>query len=156
MARDRNNSPDNCDEGHSKAARIDDYISQLPQPRVPNADNERLGSYDTPAFRLGAIDEVNGPGATEVAEYVPTRHELLELARYWAKYAVSIEYAWFANQQGSSSEWRQRRFAWRRVDRIRNLLGAEVDKVLGEVYEHHGNIVGKKNWNAFLRGYGGR
>jgi len=67
------------------------YEAQCQKPRVRNADNEWLGSFGGSGLRIGAVDEVNGSGAAEVVGFIPTRHELLELARYWANVAVEIE-----------------------------------------------------------------
>lgn len=128
------------------------YEVQNREPQVRNADNEWLGSWDGRGFRIGFVEEVNGPGAAEVVGFIPTRHELLELARYWANVAVEIEYCWFLFEQVGSSDMRRQPFAWRRVSRIQELLGADVEKVVDKVYEEYGKKQEPRYWGAFLHG----
>ena len=73
------------------------YEAQCREPKIRNADNEWLGS----PFPIAAVEEVNGPGAAELAGFVPTRHELLELARYWAR----PEWAVKETQCGNADDW---------------------------------------------------
>ena len=124
------------------------YEAQCQEPKVRNADNEWLGS----PFPIAAVEEVNGTGAAEVVGFVPTRHELLELARYWAKVAVDIEYLWFLYQQVGSSDLRRQPFAWSRVGRIQELLGDDVSKIVDKVYEEYGRKQEPKYWDVFLNG----
>ena len=56
-----------------------------------NADNESLGAMRCGTFSIGYVEEVNGTGAQEVQEFLPTRHELLQLVKYWARVDVDIE-----------------------------------------------------------------
>ena len=128
------------------------YLTQKREPQVRNADNECLGSWGGAGFCVGFVEEVNGPGAAKVVGFIPTRHELLELVRYWANVAVEIEYHWFLCEQVGSSETRQHSFAWRRVNRIHELLGADVDKVIAEVHEELGKDANPRYWEAFLHG----
>jgi hypothetical protein len=130
----------------------DAYRAQIREPQVRNADNEWLGAVGGPSFLVGYLDEVNGPGAAEVAGFVPTRHELLELARYWTNVAVEIEYDWFLFDQVGSSDIRRQPFAWRRVGRIQELLGDEVCNVVDQVYEEYGKKQKPRYWEAFRHG----
>ncbi len=98
------------------------------------------------------VEEVNGSAAAEVIGFLPTRHELLELARFWANVAVDIEYFWFRYQKHSSAGICRRTFAWKRVARIQELLGADGDKVVDEVYEKFGKNQNDKYWEAFMHG----
>ena len=87
---------------------------------VTNADNERcmpLGGC------IGHVDEVNGNDAAEVPEFVPTRHELLLLARYWA--GVAIEMEWRSRDtECYGSDWSRRlSFGLARVARISRCIG---------------------------------
>lgn len=45
-----------------------------------NIDNQWL--WPTAGF-IGCVDEVNGVGAQEIPEFVPTRAELIQLLKYW-------------------------------------------------------------------------
>jgi hypothetical protein len=47
---------------------------------IRNADNADLQPLAGPNFRIGLVDKVNGEGAREVPEFIPTRAELVELA----------------------------------------------------------------------------
>jgi hypothetical protein len=47
-------------------------------------------------FSIGYVEEVNGTGAQEVQEFLPTRHELLQLVKYWARVDVDINTSTFA------------------------------------------------------------
>jgi hypothetical protein len=127
-----------------------DYFAQIREPRIRNADNKWLGSPRP----ICGVDEVNGPGAAEVTGFIPTRHELLELARYWANVAVDIEYCWFCYETVGSTDMRLNSFAWRRVSRIHEVLGDAVSKVVDEVYQEYGKKQNPQFWNAFLNGTG--
>ncbi len=129
-----------------------DFVAQRREPQFRNADNKGLGSCGRPGFCIGYVDEVNGPGAGEVVGFVPTRHELLELARYWATVAVDLEYFWFTYGQYSSDRFRRQSLAWRRVGRIQELLGEDTNKVVEKVYEEYGEKQEKRHWEAFLLG----
>jgi hypothetical protein len=151
----KDNDNDNKAEtigAEAKADYLAAFEAQNREPQVRNADNEWLGSWGGPSFRVGFVEEVNGPGAGEVAGVIPTRHEVLELAKYWAKCAVHIEYWWFLFEQVGSSETRQHSFAWRRVNRIHELLGADVDKAVADVYEELGKGANPRYWEVFLHG----
>ena len=49
-----------------------------------NPDSVGLGWYGDDRILIGYVDEVNGPGSEEVSGFVPTRHELIQLVKYWA------------------------------------------------------------------------
>jgi MacB-like periplasmic core domain len=84
---------------------------------------------------------------------VPTRHELIQLVKYWQREALEIEYWWFLFRQVGSSETRRRAFALRRVDRIWNLLGEEeVQQAVDGVYAEFGKNTDAMLWDVFLRG----
>ena len=88
---------------------------------VRNSDNDLL----LPMGVCGSVDEVNGPGAAEIPDFVPTRHELLQLLNFWVKEALDYEYFEFLYAQTGSTELRLIPYAWRRVNRIGELLGEE-------------------------------
>ena len=121
-------------------------------PSVPNADNRDLGELRGGGVTIGSVDEVNGPGAEEIAAFVPTRHELLLLARYWAERAVGTEFKVFLTAQTGSTEIRIQPYAWARINRIGSLLGDCVEKIVEEVYEQFGTHQNSRFWQAFLHG----
>ena len=126
--------------------------TQLWEPDVKNVDNDGLGALNMRGGRIGVVDEVNGPGATEVPGFLPTQHELLELVRYWAGIAIGIDWRWFVDECYGSEDIRLEPYAWKRISRIGDLLGEErVKKVVDEVYEEYGETH-KKHWNVFLHG----
>src|SRR5215472_10713447 len=100
----------------------DNFLRDLNNPAVKNADNDWLGAVRAGLFTIGHVDEVNGRGAEEVP-FVPTRHELIQLVKYWARTAFDIEYEWFLYQQSGSSDRRRQPFALNRISRIQLVIG---------------------------------
>ena len=49
---------------------------------VKNKDNDSLLPWGNDRFVVGYVDEVNGPGAAEIPDFIPTRHELLSRMTY--------------------------------------------------------------------------
>ena len=97
----------------------DEQLKDSHAPSVKNADNQHLGGDCW-------VDEVNGPGATEVPDFVPTRHELVQLVRFWMEKKLRYEFTeelCFAHS--SPSGLRQAGFAWRRIQHIGRFLGRE-------------------------------
>lgn len=122
-------------------------------PVVRNADNDSLGPSGGYGFIIGYVDEVNGRGAEEIQGFLATRHELIQLAKYWTTKAIDIEYWWFLYEQVGTSETRSRAFAWRRVSRIEEIVGKEeVDGAVKEAYDEYGKRLDAKAWNIFLNG----
>ncbi len=86
-------------------------------------------------------DYVNGRGAEEIPDFVPTRDELLQLLNYWVKEALDYEYfdCLFIP------------YAWRRVDRIGELLGEErAKKAVEEAYAEFGKDKDQRDWEIFM------
>jgi hypothetical protein len=99
------------------------------------------------------VSEVNGPDSAEMPEYVPTRHELLQLAKYWATLALDLQFDFFLYGQTGSSEYRRDAFAKRRIGRIAEILGREdIDKVIDQVYEEYGKKQDARAWTIFMTG----
>src|ERR1035441_4094782 len=84
----------------------------------PSPDSDGLGFHSKGRWTVGYVDEVNGPGAVEMPGVVATKHELIQLVKYWAEIRIDIRYVWFANQCVSSSETRLESFSGRRIARI--------------------------------------
>jgi hypothetical protein len=111
---------------------------------------EPIGNHK---FLIGSVDEVNGRGAEEISAFVPTRYEMIQLAKYWANVAIDIEYFWFCCEQVGSSDRRRRSFAWRRVSRIAELLGEnEIDQAVKDAYDDFGKSRDPRIWNIFRNG----
>ncbi len=123
---------------------------------VKNADNERLMPWTSNMFVTGYVDEVNGPGASEVVDFVPTRHELIQLARYWAQTLLDNHWWYFSVGQDGSTGWRERQFASLRLGRLACVLGdPEVDRIVDRVWDGFSRRIPdheKPFWNIFLNG----
>ncbi len=99
------------------------------------------------------LDEFNGPGAEEIQGFVPTRHELIQLVKYWAKVELDLNYFMFIDSTTESDWLRQTSFAQRRIGRIAELLcDDEVNKTIDEVYAEIRKTFDKRHWDIFLNG----
>ena len=114
---------------------------------VTNSDNEGLG----PMGPIGFVDEVNGPGAEEIHGFVPTRHELIQIVKYWAYVELELTHLMHVSQQTGSDWLRKTSFAGRRIGRIERILGGdEVEKAVVEVYGEFLKKHYKEIWNVFV------
>jgi hypothetical protein len=52
---------------------------------VLTPDSDYLGAFGCGSLVIGWVPEVNGEGAVEAKEFVPTRHELSIIARHWLR-----------------------------------------------------------------------
>lgn len=103
--------------------------------------------------RFAYVDEVNGPNSAEMPEFVPTRYELIQLAKYWVTIALDLRFDYFLYTSTGSSEWRLDAFASRRVGRIVEILGQdEINKVIDQAYEEYGKEQDPRAWSIFLNG----
>jgi hypothetical protein len=124
-----------------------------------NADNKELlpdlfaGPDGVVAAVLGHVDEVNGQGAEEVPDFVPTRHELIELAKYWAREELEIKWSLFLYGSLCTSEALVGSFTCRRMDRIAAVLGVdEFDQAIDEVYVRFQAEHNQTLWDIFRNG----
>jgi len=119
---------------------------------IKNSDNEHLFSHEI--FEGYYVDEVNGAGAAEVAGYIPTRHELVQLVKYW--YGRLLDDEWFRFLYGGwdSREFRIGRFAPRRIRRAAAAIGQEeVDRAIKQVKdEFKANLNDTRLWEIFENG----
>jgi hypothetical protein len=103
---------------------------------VKNADNKYLMPWGDSNFTVGYVDSVNGCGARECPEFVPTVEELRRLARYWMDVWLNNMWMFFTFGQTGSSEIRENPFAENRVARIEAILGEEeVQRLWDEAWE---------------------
>tara|TARA_B100000315_G_scaffold2694_1_gene2559 strand:- start:85 stop:462 length:378 start_codon:yes stop_codon:yes gene_type:complete len=94
---------------------------------VCNQDNGGVLPTPVPGFGvIGWVEEINGQGAEEVSEFIPTRHELEQLAEYWYTQYLEIERWEDMTQSTGSTELRLKGFATQRVNRIELLIGQEA------------------------------
>ena len=82
-----------------------------------------LGPLGASFLLIGSVDEVNGQGAVEVPEFVPTRFELKIVAEHWNREYLQTSFWCFCVQGSGSREIRIRPFAVPRLNRIESVLG---------------------------------
>ena len=118
-------------------------------PNVVNPDNQSLH----PIGSIGHVDEVNGPGAIGMPDFIATRHELLQLAKYWFTVAIDYEFFMFLYQQTGSDWLRKMHFGYRRVNRIAACLGdAAVEQACKEAEGTFVKTVDANAWRIFCEG----
>jgi hypothetical protein len=102
---------------------------------------------------VGAVPEVNGEGAVEERGNVPTRHELMIIARYWLKKVRTIEFDWFYYACVGSTDIRVQPYGYRRLGRIEQILGADaIDILEREINSELEAKVGPRLWKMFFKG----
>lgn len=117
------------------------------------ADNEGLGYWGNDKVRIGCVNEVNGPDSAEVPDFAPTRHELIQLVKYWATVALGLQFDYFLYSSTGSTEWRLGAFASRRINRIAIPLGeVEVQKAIREAEDKFSKATDPKAWAIFKNG----
>ncbi len=120
---------------------------------VSNADNEGLMPSSGNRIIIGYVYEANGAGSKEMPEYVPTRHELTELLKYWARRVIDISWFEFVYSATGSYELRLKPFAYSRMERICELLDdGEGDEIVRETFEKFGKELDKEAWDIFMNG----
>jgi hypothetical protein len=83
---------------------------------------------------IGFVEEIHGEAGRPCPEYIPTRFELLLLARHWSRVLVDLERWWAASDSVGSDETRQWFYANERLNQITDLAGVDsVSKLFAEV-----------------------
>jgi hypothetical protein len=101
------------------------------------------------------INEVNGSEACEVPQFVPTKHELIQIAKYWFQRLLNIQLWFFATGQSGSSEWREDFYAALRIDRIAEIVPEqELNQAIEEVDRDfkQDKKISDEDWNIFKNG----
>ena len=121
---------------------------------VVNQDNGSLQAYGNHDLIFGYVEKVNGSGAEEIPAFVPTRHELLALAKYWIQELLAQEFWCFCTQSSGSTEWRLLKYARLRIERIADLIAEEeVDCAINDAIAEMGGKYGDSIfWSTFLDG----
>jgi hypothetical protein len=122
---------------------------------VANSDNAYLEPMKAGPFAIGCVDEVNGDGAREILGFVPTKHELIQMAKYWLHRGLENDFFYVCYAQAGSSESRINSFAGRRLNRIadhftKEEFTAEIDEAKREFKEKH--KISDEDWNTFENG----
>ena len=129
------------------------HVEGKPSDRMNEyPDSEGLGYL---RFRdsevIGLVDHVNGLQAKACPEYTPTRHELQQLAKYWIERILDLDFYWYHTQCTGSSEWREREFAERRLNRLSRVLGRDVVQELeADVCDELRKRFGAESWDSFI------
>jgi hypothetical protein len=119
----------------------------------PNPDANGLGVCGAGKIRVGYVSEVNGLDAVEVEGFVATKHELLQLLKYWGAVAIDIDYECFIFQDSGSDDWRKSAFAHRRCQRIATFLGEEaVGAAIEEVKAEMAMKGNPRWWDIYWNG----
>jgi len=133
-----------------------DEINTTKRQRRLNTDSEGLGAWGNKiAGTVGYVSEVNGVEACEIPEFIPTRHELIQIAKYWYLRQLDNDFFFFAFGQTGSSEWRTNVYASLRIDRIAGILPEqELNQAIEEVerdfkQEHK---ISDADWDIFKNG----
>jgi hypothetical protein len=58
-------------------------------------DAQGLGPRQASPFTVGFVDMVVGKGGLEVPGFVATKHEILQLVRYWATEIIDLDFEFF-------------------------------------------------------------
>ena len=118
-----------------------------------SSDSEGLGFYGNGRLTVGYVDEVNGSGAVELPGIVETKHELIQLVKYWARIRIDIRFVWFAHQCVGSSETGLESFSGRRIARIAEVLGNdETSAAVQQAYAEYAKNIDPRIWDVFLNG----
>ena len=115
-----------------------------------NDDRDGLGPRCFGPLAIGSVDQVNGKNSLPCPDYVATRHELLELVRYWLNQVLSIETTFYYERQIGSDDWRIAEYGKRRLDRITKLLGwTAVEPVVSAIEDRYRQEMGDRDWATF-------
>ena len=102
---------------------------------------------------MGYVSEVNGADSAEVPNFVPTRHELIQLVKYWTTLVLDDEFFIFLYGQPGSREIRCIPFGRRRINRIATVLEEEaVQRAINEAEEEFSKTVSPRAWSIFKNG----
>jgi hypothetical protein len=123
-----------------------------------NSDNDFLLPSGNERFVVGYVEEVNGAGAKEIAGYIPTRHELIQLVKYWYGQFLDLEWSFFTTGQTGSYEIRLGPFAERRINRAATAIGeGAVKQAIKEVRdEFKAKVDDARLWDIFENGDSGQ
>ena len=117
-----------------------------------NEDNKDLAPIAAKDGFLvfGYIDIVNGRGAKECAEYVLTRHELIQLAAHWYEEILTVREEELSRCYGGS-ERRVSQYARRRLSMIKELIGEEaIEEEFARVRQKFGRRFSLEDRQAFF------
>jgi hypothetical protein len=118
-------------------------------------DSKGLGFLDAGKFTIGWTGEVNGEGSLVTEGCSPTRHELVELAKYWHLVRLDLAYERFCYPDDGIGTGDHNRyvFAARRLNRLEAVLGKEAaDMALASAEKDFSKNIPSEAWAAFKNG----
>ena len=90
---------------------------------------------------------------SDVPDLKPTRHELIQLVKYWATVVLEIQYYFFLFEQAGSYEWRLGAFAQDRICLIETALGEEeVQEAVEQAEREFSKGIDSRYWAMFKGG----
>lgn len=120
-----------------------------------SSDSEGVGCWGNSRLVVGYVSEVNGPDACDVPEFVPTKHELIQIAKYWLLCLLDNDFYFFVHGQTSSTEWRINIYSNRRINRIAEILPEqELNEALEEAERDfkQDKKISDDDWDVFKNG----
>ena len=124
-----------------------DNRGQYPDTEGPGCQPFRKGEI------IGFVRHVNGPAAQARPEFTATQYELEELTRLWVRTLLDLDFYCYSTESSGSSEWREIRYAGRRIGRLQEVLGQDsVDRITEEVTGELGERFQGEAWDDFLVG----
>ena len=143
-------------EEQQRSKKTINYVEGLRASVGTNRDTKGLGSMKVGPSIVGCVDPINGEDGNEFPDFVPTRHELKQLALYWMHERIDHDFDYFCYQQTGSSEWRWSVYISRRLDRLAEILGEEamqqVRKGAVESYRKGYAKITDEDWRVFTTG----
>jgi hypothetical protein len=109
----------------NNSAKISEAENTSDETKKLSEDARGLGPSQVGPIMIGVVDMIVGDGGVEVPGFVATKNEMLQLARYWAKKIIDLDFVFFLYGSTGSSEWRTNEFANRRLNTISKLIGEE-------------------------------
>ena len=94
-------------------------------------------------------------GAVRREEFVPTKHELIQIAKYWFQRQLNIQLWFFATGQSGSSECREDFYAALRIHRIAEIVPEqELNQAIEEVERDfkQDKKISDDDWDIFKNG----
>jgi hypothetical protein len=146
----------NVSENEMPANNVSDYLNRLQKSMGTNRDTDGLGVVANGPFVIGSVDAINGEDGREVPEFLATRHELKQLAEYWAQERIEDDFDCFLYQSSGSSEWRWSAYINRRLNRLSELLGPEAMRKVHEdavaSFRKCNPKISDEDWRVFMEG----
>lgn len=133
-----------------------DYLDRLQKSVGSNRDADGLGTMAAGPFVVGGVEAINGEDGKELPEFVATKHELKQLAEYWALEGIEHDFDWFVYQSTGSSEWRWSVYIDRRLNRLSEILGPEemqrAHKAAVASFRKRNAKITDEDWQIFTKG----